>query len=76
MAHFVIVRHHATTWVTAFNNPDKLTNDLILKLFDDKHIISKTYYFGLDRKSHVCSMFITTHALTMHQPMHHPCTDP
>ena len=41
MATFVVLRHPITTLVTAFNITDKLTNDLlILKLFDNKQIIS------------------------------------
>ena len=30
MTSFVILRHPVTTLVTAFNNPDKMTNDLLI----------------------------------------------
>ena len=37
MVSFVILRQPVTTLVTTFNNPNKLTKDiLILKLFDNK----------------------------------------
>ena len=38
MVSFVILSLHVSTLVTAFNNPEKVTNDfLILKLFAYKH---------------------------------------
>ena len=41
MATFVALRHPVITLVTDFTCPDNLTNDLlILKLFDNKQIIS------------------------------------
>ena len=42
MATFVALRHPVTTLVAAVNNPNKLTNDLllVLKIFDNEQIIS------------------------------------
>ena len=51
METFVILRHPVTTLVTAFNNLNKLTNDVfILKLFDKKLFIDLTLIMLLDQK--------------------------
>ena len=30
MVSFVILKHNVTNWITAFNNPYKLTNDVLI----------------------------------------------
>ena len=80
-AYFVILRHPVTTLVTAFNNPNKLTNDLLIfKLIDilvlkklnrSLRLVLKVPKKNLSSKWTPCSLFLLSYKWFWSH-LHHP----